>query len=187
MFGDNLREIFPNPLAIGTCPDEDHRTLCSLETIDQDLEHLLIDLWSTDFLVWHGYIIADFFSCNIFRKFDIDWSGSFHLCQLKRLSDRRCDTGSIHDGCRSFRDRLHHTYDIDDLKLSLFGCLDWLLPGDRDDRHGTEMGIGDTRDHIGRSWAECRKCDSRLACHPPVGRSHEDGSLFVPGDDESDA
>lgn len=187
MLGDELGEIFSYPLTVGTCSDEDHRTLCGLETIDQDLEHLLIDLGSADLLIGHRCIARDLFGCDIFGEFDADGSGSFHFGKFKCLSDCRWDTSSIHDECRSFRDRLHHADHIDDLELSLFRRFDRLLSGDGDDRHGTEMSIGDTRDHIGRSWAEGRKCDSWLPCHPPVGRSHEDSSLFVPRDDEADA
>ena len=134
----------------------------------------------------HGGKLGHFFGGNVFRQLKMNRARPLLLRHPEGVAHERGDRRRADDLVGHLGQGRHGRNDVDDLEACLFSADDPLLAGDHHHRHGTEQGIGGASGQVQGARPERRQANARLARQSAIGRGHEGGRLFVPGQHELD-
>ena len=185
--GDEVRQSGAQAGAAGGGSQHDQRTLRLEDHLGGAVErqgrrHRLFDRMRRH----HGEI-RDLLAGDVLRQFQVNRPRSLFHRHAEGVANQRRDGARAYDLAGRFGQRPHRCDHVDDLEAGLLAAHDALLTGQKDHRHGAEIGIGGAGDEIQCAWAERGNADAGSAGQTAMGRRHESRRLFVPGEDKFDA
>ena len=117
---------------------------------------------------------------DVLRKVDEDRAGPAGAGDVERLADRRGDVAGIGHEEVVLRDRHRDAGDVGLLERVVADDRRGDLPGDRDDRDGVHLRVGERGHEVAAARAGRRDRDADLAGRPGVALGGVAGALLVP-------
>lgn len=116
----------------------------------------------------------------------MDSAGSFLPGYFESFLDGSSNKVCVDDLPTELGERTHHLDGINDLEVALFARLDWLLTGDKEGWHCSQLRIGYGCNQVGGARSQGGETNAGVACQAADGGCHEAGGLLMTSRDKLD-